>query len=120
MTTVLVLLTVIFKKIYDDYSFGTLSTVVTAMLWIRVLSYLKVFNEQMALFVAAMGQIIVDARFFGVVLIVLIFMFADMMQILVTSKDDGEYCQMMQSIAEPLPAIIDFCSGSRSAALLRM
>jgi Polycystin cation channel len=105
---------------HPDNSLGALSACVIAMLWIRVLSYLKVINEQMALFVAALGQILVDARFLGVVLLVLIFMFGDMMQILVTSKDDGEFCESVAISSDPPAAIVDFCSGSRSAALLRV
>ena len=119
LTILLVLFTMMWKENHPNEYHGGWNAVVIGMLWIRVLTYLKVVNQQMALFVAALGQILVDLRFFAVVLVVCVFMFGDMMQIVITSKDDGRFCEN-HYIEGETGAIQDFCSGSRSAALLRV
>lgn len=96
---------------------GGWNTLITGLLWIRVLGYLKVVNQQMATFVTALTEILKDLRFFQVVLVVCIFMFGDMMQIAVTSKDNGTFCE--NHINSDSSVVQDFCSGSRGVAVLR-
>jgi Ion transport protein len=117
---VLTIISVMIAMIWNDrhpYEYrGGWNALVTGFLWIRVLGYLKVINQQMATFIMALAQILKDLRFFAVVLIVCIFMFGDMMQIAVSSKDNGQFCANNDIISGPVQ---DFCSGSRTAAVLR-
>lgn len=96
---------------------GGWNAFVTGLLWIRVLGYLKVINQQMATFIMALTQILKDLRYFAVVLVVCIFMFGDMMQIAVSSKDNGQYCNNNSQNSGTLQ---DFCSDSSAAAYLRV
>jgi hypothetical protein len=96
---------------------GGWNAFVTGLLWIKVLGFLKVVNQQMATFIMALSQILKDLRFFMVVLLVMIFMFGDMMNIALTSKDNGEYCWENPDLEGPAA---DFCSPKRTDSYLRM
>jgi len=50
------------------------------LLWIKVLGFLKVVNREMSTFILALMQILWDLRFFAIVLVIIIFMFADMVR----------------------------------------
>lgn len=55
-----------------------LNALVIGLLWLKVLGFLKVVNKEMSTFILALLQILWDLRFFALVLIIVIFMFADM------------------------------------------
>jgi len=63
-----------------------LNSLVIGLLWIKVLGFLKVVNKEMSTFILALIQILWDLRYFAIVLVVVIFMFADMMRIAVSNK----------------------------------
>ena len=57
-----------------------LNAFVIGLLWIKVLGFLKVVNKEMSTFILALIQILWDLRFFAIVLVIVIFMFADMVR----------------------------------------
>jgi hypothetical protein len=54
------------------------NALVVGLLWLKVLGFLKVINKRMAIFILALGEILFDVRYFAVVLIVILIMFAGM------------------------------------------
>jgi len=75
----------------DEYLNGC-NAFVMGLLWLKVLGFLKVVNKEMSTFILALSQILLDIRLFMVVLVVVVFMFGDMFHIVVSTKDDGQYC----------------------------
>jgi len=57
-----------------------MNSLVIGLLWIKVLAFLKVVNKEMSTFILALLQILWDLRFFAIVLVIIIFMFADMVR----------------------------------------
>jgi hypothetical protein len=43
-----------------------------ALLWIKVLGYLKLVNKQMATFITSLTRIILSIRYFGIVLLIIV------------------------------------------------
>jgi hypothetical protein len=82
------------------------TAIVLGLLWFRILGFLKIVNEQLAMFIEALKQILVDIRFFGVVFMILIFCFGDMLH-LIFVNDDSIDCTTFQD--DP-SAGDDFCS----------
>lgn len=123
-----------------------LDAFVVGLLWVKVLTFLKVVNKQMATFILAVIQILLDLRYFAVVMIVVIFMFADMvsheivgsgaricglelnllflwqMRIAVSTKDDGAFCLSLANEAggQLQGPIRDFCSSNPGDSILRV
>ena len=91
---------------------------VLGLLWIKVLGFLKVINRDMSTFILALIQILSDLKNFGVVLLVIIFMFGDMMNIALRTKDNGLYClantEDLSGVAE------DFCTEELYRSYLRV
>lgn len=99
-----------------------LDAFVIGLLWVKVLTFLKVVNKQMATFILAVIQILLDLRYFAVVMIVVIFMFADMMRIAVSTKDNGAFCLSLAHDAggQLQGPIRDFCSSNPGDSILRV
>lgn len=64
---------------WEDFRPG-LDAIVLGMLWARLLGFLKVINKQMALFILSLNEILRDLIYFALVLLLVIFMFADMVR----------------------------------------
>ena len=43
-----------------------------ALLWIKVLGFLKLVNKQMATFITSLTRIILSIRYFGIVLLIIV------------------------------------------------
>lgn len=63
---------------------------VLSLLWLKILSFLKAVNKQMATFILACLQILIDIRYFIVVLLVFIMMFGDVMIITFNQTIDDQ------------------------------
>lgn len=101
---------------------GGMNALITGLLWMRVLGFLKVLNKQMATFIMSLTEIVLDLRYFFVIILVVVFMFGDMMNVVVTSKDNGEYCQEYydNGESESETFLRSFCSAQRTPAYLRV
>ncbi|CAB9510775.1 Potassium ion channel Yvc1 [Seminavis robusta] len=89
LTHILTLIADLLRKERPERYEALLNALVLALLWIKVLGFLKFANKEMATFVLALIQIVKDIRFFIVVLFVVIFMFADMIHVIATTKEDA-------------------------------
>lgn len=78
---------------------------IVGLMWLRVMGFLKVVNEQLATFILALSQMVYDVRFFSLVLLVFIVMFGDMFQLLVRNNGD-----MDCSDPDLNPSLQEFCS----------
>lgn len=77
----------------------------------------------MSTFIMALIQILKDLIYFAIVLIVIVFMFADMLRIAITTKDNGSFCEDKRSETidgELEGPIADFCSPDPAASYLRV
>jgi Ion transport protein len=103
----------------DEYRPG-FNSFVLGLLWIKVLGFLKVVNREMSTFILALIQILGDMRYFMLVLLVILFMFGDMMHIAVGTKDNGQFCVQNMAAGTLSPPAEDFCSPDQSDYYLRM
>jgi len=63
----------------EEYRNG-FNAIVVGLLWLKILGFMKVVNKHMSTFIMAVTQILRDLRYFAIVLVVVIFMFGDMMR----------------------------------------
>ena len=84
---------IIWNLKHDNEYRGGMNAIITGLLWMRVLGFLKVLNKEMATFIMSLTYIIRDLRYFFVIIIVVVFMFGDMINVVVTSKENGQFCQ---------------------------
>lgn len=63
-----------------DYRNG-LNAIVVGLLWFKVLAFLKVVNKEMSTFIHALRQILLDIKYFAVVLVVVVFLYGDMFHV---------------------------------------
>lgn len=75
----------------------------------------------MSTFILALIRIIVDLRYFAIVLTVIILMFADMFRIAVSTMDNGEFCIEKAKNGELIEGpVADFCSTNAYLSYLRV
>ena len=118
MSIILVLVAVSWNdKNPNQYREG-LNAFVLGLLWIKVLGFLKVVNKEMSTFVLSLIQILQELRHFMIVMAVVIFMFGDMMHIVLSTKDDGRFCTENEEDLSGPEA--DFCSLQNIDAYLRV
>ena len=70
----------------------------------------------MATFILALFEIFSDIKYFLVVLMVVIFMFGDMLHLSVSTKDDGAFCDT-EDLEDPTE---DFCDQNLAFSYLRV
>jgi Ion transport protein len=116
-TIFITLIVIILNKNEFSEARGGINAFVTGLLWLKVLGFLKVVNKQMATFIMSLSEILQDLKYFFVVIIVIIFMFGDMMHIVVTSYDNGLFCEEND---DGEGAVNSFCSPQRTQSYLRM
>jgi len=92
--------------------------VMLALLWMRVLSFLKAVNERLATFILALTRIFFDIRYFCAVLLVVVLLFGDVFHLLFTAEreDGGNACDVDQLN----PASEDFCTEQVLDSYLRV
>ncbi|KAI2499211.1 hypothetical protein MHU86_15252 [Fragilaria crotonensis] len=100
------------------FSNPSLNAFVLGLLWLKVLSFLRAVNMQMATFILSLVRIVLDIRSFLVVLVVVIMMFGDIMIILFTTTNDEQSGQPL--CPGDSDAQSDFCSGQLVDSYLRM
>ena len=100
----------------DDFRNG-FNAFVVGLLWLKVLGFLKVANRHMSTFIMAVFQILLDLKYFAVVLIVVVCQMGDMMSIAVGTKDNGSFCEENE---EQDSTVEDFCSDNRTDGYLRV
>lgn len=77
---VLTMVAYVWNEANEDFLNG-LNTFVVGLLWIKVIGLLKVVNKDMSTFVLSLIEILGDIRNFMLVLLVVVFMFGDMLHI---------------------------------------
>ncbi|KAI2492096.1 hypothetical protein MHU86_22463 [Fragilaria crotonensis] len=100
------------------FSNPSLNAFVLGLLWLKVLSFLRAVNMQMATFIFSLVRIVLDIRSFIVVLVVVIMMFGDIMVIMFTTTNDEQTGQPL--CPGDSDAQSDFCSGQLVDSYLRM
>jgi len=112
------ILAIVFTVIANRVDEPNFNALVLIMLWMKVLSFLKAINLEMATFILALVQILIDIRSFAFVLLVIIMMFGDAMHVIFTSTDNGAFCEVEEG-EELDDNVADFCTSS-GTSFLRM
>lgn len=84
------------NDVVGDQSLRTLLAITTGFLWLRVLSFLKGINRQLATFVLAILQITKDVFWFCVILLTMVFSFAQMFFTLMVPKTCADEVEHME------------------------
>lgn len=100
----------------SDDTYAYLYAVTMGLLWLKLLGFLKALNVHLATFILAISQIMQDIRWFLVILLIVIFMFADMIHIINTTSNDGAFCTDVEAPS----AADDFCSRNLMQSYVRV
>ena len=112
--------TVWYEKSKEGEYHNGLNALVTGILWVKVLGFLKVVNKEMSTFILALTQILHDIRLFMVLLVICVIMFGDMFYIAISTKDDGAFCKNIETAEDFDSGTIDDFCDSTFASYLRV
>uniref|UniRef100_A0A7S4K3N0 Ion transport domain-containing protein n=1 Tax=Odontella aurita TaxID=265563 RepID=A0A7S4K3N0_9STRA len=90
-----------------------------ALMWLRLLGLLKAMNMHLATYVVSVIEIFKDIRWYLVLLVCMLLMFADMIHILTSYSDGGSYCKV-DFDDEESRVREDFCSKEILPSYFRM
>ena len=80
LTIILTIIAVSWREQNDGEYRNGFNSAVVGLLWLRVVGFLKLVNMHMSTFITAVFYILLDLKYFAIVLIVVILMFGDMMR----------------------------------------